>query len=110
MGKPSTASEPEVDPSWDVKTLPVELIEKLSAQEYFGLFAELMKRNPPHANDYPIVRRMARLGIEPGKSFTLTIVVYLIVQYGDILPCPDSVTMVDSGQVLPVSLAWLLIA
>jgi hypothetical protein len=25
----------------------------------------------------------------------------------DLLPCPDSVTMVDSGQALPVSLFWL---
>jgi hypothetical protein len=32
-------------------------------------------------------------------------VAYLVVQSRDILPCPDSVTMVDSGQMLPVSLA-----
>jgi hypothetical protein len=71
LGKPYTAPKSAVDPAWDVNTPPVDLIEKLSAQEYFGLFAELMKLNPPHANDYPIVHRMARVGIAPGKSFSL---------------------------------------
>jgi hypothetical protein len=30
-----------------------------------------MKANPPHANDYPILARLKRIGIEPGKSFAL---------------------------------------
>jgi hypothetical protein len=32
------------------------------------MFAEL--NNPPHANDYPILDRLNRIGIEPGKSFS----------------------------------------
>ena len=31
----------------------------------------VMKDNPPHANDYPILERMRRIGIEPGKSFSV---------------------------------------
>ena len=43
----------------------------MSAADFFALFAELLKVNPPHANDYPIVDQMKRIGIEPGKSFAL---------------------------------------
>ena len=28
-----------------------------------------MKANPPHAHDYPIVHRMAAIGLRPGESF-----------------------------------------
>ncbi len=68
-GEPASAAKAPVDPSWDVKTPPVDQIEKMGAQDFFALFAELMKLNPPHANDYSMIHRMARIGIEPGKSF-----------------------------------------
>jgi len=31
-----------------------------------------MKKNPPHANDYPILDRMKRIGIVPGKAYSVT--------------------------------------
>ncbi len=64
---PATA----VDPAWDLKTPPVDQIEKLDAQQYFGLFAELTQANPPHANDYAVLHRVARLGLQPGRPFVL---------------------------------------
>jgi len=60
------------DPSWDLNTSPVEQIEQLEAQAYFDLFAELGKLNPPHFSDYPVLHRMARIGLEPGKPFSLS--------------------------------------
>lgn len=63
-----TPPKTPVDPSWELTAPPVVLIERLSAQKYFELFAELMNNNPPHANDYSMIHRMARLGIEPAKS------------------------------------------
>ena len=51
---------------------PVEQVAKMSAADFFVGFAELMKANPPHANDYPILQQMERLGIVPGKSFDLS--------------------------------------
>jgi hypothetical protein len=36
---------------------------------FFSRFAELMKKHPPHPNDYPILFRMRALGLEPGKSW-----------------------------------------
>jgi len=69
-GKPYTPPKGKVDPTLDM-TPPLDQIDKMDAETYFNLFAELMKNNPPHANDYPILDRMKRIGIEPGKSFSL---------------------------------------
>jgi hypothetical protein len=41
----------------------------MDAATFFALLADLMKENPPHATDYPILARMKRIGIEPGKAF-----------------------------------------
>lgn len=59
----------EVDPTVDAVTPPLEQVNALSSIEFFTLFAELLKENPPHPNDYPILHRMRRIGIRPGDSF-----------------------------------------
>ena len=41
----------------------------MSADKYFTYAAELLKVNPPHITDEPIVARMRRIGIEVGRSF-----------------------------------------
>jgi hypothetical protein len=44
----------------------------MPASEYFAYAAELMKTNPPHITDQPIIAQMKRyLGIEVGKSFDI---------------------------------------
>jgi hypothetical protein len=63
---PATSS---VDASVDTKTPPLVQVEKMSGVEFFRRFAELMKKYPPHPNDYPILFRMRALGLEPGKSW-----------------------------------------
>eukprot|EP00887_Chlorella_sp_A99_P004489 scaffold43.g4489.t1 len=35
----------------------------MDAATYFTLFANLLRTNPPHANDYPILERMRRIGL-----------------------------------------------
>ena len=59
----------QINADWDMKTPPTEQVEKLSPAAYFSLFTELTMLNPPHANDYPILNQMRRMGIEPGKPF-----------------------------------------
>jgi hypothetical protein len=59
----------KINPDWDMKTPPTEQVEKMSPAAYFSLFTELTKFNPPHANDYPILDQMRRIGIEPGTTF-----------------------------------------
>ncbi|QSA97777.1 DUF1254 domain-containing protein [Methylococcus sp. EFPC2] len=69
-GKPYIPPKGKVDPKQDMSS-PPDQIDKMDAATFFGLFAGLMKENPPHANDHPILDRMKRIGIEPGKSFSL---------------------------------------
>ncbi len=43
----------------------------MDAGEFFERFARLMKDNPPAAADAPMVRKLASIGIEPGKDFDI---------------------------------------
>jgi hypothetical protein len=38
-------------------------------EAYFSYLATLMKTNPPTARDAPIVARMAKIGLAPGRDF-----------------------------------------
>jgi hypothetical protein len=67
--QPVTAT---IDPSVDIKTPPKILVDTMPAARYFAYAAELLKLHPPHATDQPILARMNRIGIEPGKSFDLS--------------------------------------
>ena len=68
-GKPYTPPAGKVDPSIDMKKPVREQVNSLDATAYFNLLASLMKDNPPAAADAPILAKMARLGIVPGKEF-----------------------------------------
>jgi hypothetical protein len=68
-GKAYTPPPGKVDPSIDMKTAVRDQVNAMSAEEYFNLLAQLMKDNPPRAADEPMVRKMAALGIVPGKPF-----------------------------------------
>ena len=41
----------------------------MSAAEFFRAFADLLAQNPPHAEDGPMMARLARIGIVPGRPF-----------------------------------------
>lgn len=69
-GRPYKPPAGTVNPNQDMSA-PPEQIEKMNAATFFALLAQLLKDNPPHPNDYPIIDRMKRIGIEPGKSFSL---------------------------------------
>ena len=68
-GKTAEAVTAKVDPSVDMKTPPKIQVDTMSADKYFSYAAELLKVNPPHITDEPIVARMKRIGIEVGRSF-----------------------------------------
>jgi hypothetical protein len=69
-GKPYTPPAARVDAKLDMSA-PPDQVDKMDAATFFAKFAELLKSQPPHANDYPILDRMKRIGIEPGRSFSL---------------------------------------
>ncbi len=68
-GKPPVAPSVTIDPTVDMKTPPKEQVDSMSAEKFFTYAAELLKLNPPHLTDEPIVAQLTKIGIEPGKSF-----------------------------------------
>jgi hypothetical protein len=54
-----------------MKTPPMAQVNTMAASKYFAYAAELLKVNAPHITDQPIIARMRRIGVEPGKSFDL---------------------------------------
>jgi hypothetical protein len=49
---------------------PVDQILRLSTGQFFEIFGAATTRNPPHAHDHPVLNRIARIGIAPGRPFT----------------------------------------
>lgn len=72
-GKPAAPAPAHVpDASVDMKTPPLEQVNRMTGAQYFAYAAEAMKLNPPHASDWSQLERIRRLGIEPGKGFDAT--------------------------------------
>ena len=71
-GKPYTPPAGTVDPSVDMKTAVRDQVNALDVAAYFNLMAQLMKDNPPTAEDAPMVAKIAKIGIVPGQPFDLT--------------------------------------
>jgi hypothetical protein len=70
-GKEPVPPEVKIDPSIDMKMPPKLAVDTMPAGTFFAYAAELLKLHPPHITDEPIIARMQRIGIEPGKSFDL---------------------------------------
>ena len=70
-GKPAQPMLGKVDPSVDMKTPPKIQVDTMPAGKFFAYAAELLKANPPHITDQPIIAQLQKIGIEPGKSFDL---------------------------------------
>jgi hypothetical protein len=62
------------DPSIDTRTPPLLQVNKLSGVEMLTRLAALMKRYPPHANDYPILFRAKALGLTVGADWDPTMI------------------------------------
>jgi len=71
-GKPAKPIEVKIDPAVDMKTPPKTQIDTMPADKFFAYAAELLKVNPPHITDQPIIAQLKKLGIEPGKSFDMS--------------------------------------
>jgi hypothetical protein len=70
-GKTPEPLEIKIDPAIDMRTPPKMQVDTMPADKYFAYAAEILKLQPPHSTDQPILARMKRIGIEPGKSFDL---------------------------------------
>jgi len=68
-GKPYTPPPGVVDPTVDMKTPTRDQVNALDGVAFFTMLAELMKTNPPAAEDAAAVAKFAAIGLVPGKSF-----------------------------------------
>jgi hypothetical protein len=55
-----------------MKTPPKTQVDTMAAGKYFAYAAELLKVEPPHITDEPILAEMKKIGVEPGKSFDIS--------------------------------------
>jgi hypothetical protein len=70
-GKAPKPTETKIDPSVDMKTPPKVQVDSMTAGVYFANAAELLKLQPPHITDGPIIEQMKKIGIEAGNSFDI---------------------------------------
>jgi hypothetical protein len=61
--QPSAARPPETG-----SPVP-QRIKAMDAVQFFTIFANALKTNPPHKDDAPLVKQLARIGIVPGQDF-----------------------------------------
>lgn len=74
-GKNFEYKAPPVDPNpgFSMTAKPQEVINNMDISTYFNLMAKLMGRAaPPAAEDAPILARMAKIGLIPGKPFDIS--------------------------------------
>ncbi|MGE8065603.1 DUF1254 domain-containing protein [Pseudomonas sp. NPDC089569] len=71
LGKGAEPVSVKIDPTVDMKTPPKIQVDTMSAASYFAYAAELLKIHPAHSTDQPMLAQLKRIGIEPGKSFSL---------------------------------------
>jgi hypothetical protein len=50
---------------------PIDLITEMDGVTFFERLAQLLRTTAPHFNDYPVLHRLARLGLVPGHAFDL---------------------------------------
>jgi hypothetical protein len=55
-----------------MKTPVREQVNRMDAASYFKFLAALMKYNPPAKEDAPILAKLAKIGIIPGKDFDIS--------------------------------------
>lgn len=68
-GKPYTPPKGTVNPSIDMKTPVRAQVNHMDAATFFKRLVALMVANPPSLLDAPMIEKMAKLGIIPGKEF-----------------------------------------
>jgi hypothetical protein len=70
-GKAPEPITAKVDPAVDMKIPPKIQVDSMKAGAFFAYAAEVLKLQPPHITDQPIIAEMKKIGIQPGKSFDI---------------------------------------
>jgi hypothetical protein len=71
-GKPYTPpGRVPVDPTVATKVTPLQQVQRMNERTFFKQLAMLMKDNPPYAADAPMLGKLKKIGVEPGKDFDI---------------------------------------
>jgi len=57
-----------VDPNVNTQTPPADQIATMDAATFWGIFTDVVRNNPPHANDNPMLDRLRRIGLGSGQA------------------------------------------
>ncbi len=66
---PPQSQRVKADPSLDLKISVREQVESMPTDAFFTYAAELLRKNPPHATDQPVLAKLRRVGLIPGRPF-----------------------------------------
>src|SRR5208283_4326084 len=64
-GKPAEPASGKINPAVDMKRPPKIQVDTMPSGNFFAHAAEVLKLQPPHLTDQPIIALMRRIGIEP---------------------------------------------
>jgi len=62
---PQAPASPQANPD---EPPPIQ-VQRMSLDEYFQTVEKLLVANPPHPQDAPLMKQLARVGIVPGRAF-----------------------------------------
>lgn len=71
-GKPYSPPPGDVDSTINMSTSVRDQVNRMDPGAFFHLMAALLKQNPPTPADAPLLRRMVKIGIVPGRDFDVT--------------------------------------
>jgi len=95
------------DDSIDMRTAPMRQVDAMSTHDYFATAAHLVRRHPPHATDWSIVARMARVGFLVGREFDLADQPDVVVEAFDAAPDRARRTIAErSRTIAPLVNGW----
>jgi hypothetical protein len=66
---PPAPPTPGSSPGANRNEPPPMQVQRMNAREFFQTVANLLATNPPHPQDAPLTRQLARVGILPGRVF-----------------------------------------
>lgn len=66
---PPQSQRVKADPSLDLKIPVREQVESMPTDAFFTYAAELLRKNPPHVTDQPVLAKLRRVGLIPGRPF-----------------------------------------
>lgn len=66
---PAQAQRLKADPSLNLRIPVREQVESMPTDAYFEYAAELLRKNPPHATDQPVLARLRGAGLVAGRPF-----------------------------------------